>query len=69
MLLKLLYTLDGLGILYHQRGKLPESESESESESMYLRAVANSKAILETNHLVRLQIYLNLEFLYFDQGR
>ena len=67
MLLKLLYTLDGLGILYHQRGKLPESESES--ESMYLRAVADSKAILETNHLVRLQIYLNLGFLYFDQGR
>lgn len=67
MLLKLLYTLDSLGILYHQRGKLPESESES--GSMYLRAVADSKAILEINHVVRLQIYLNLEFLYFDQGR
>ena len=63
VLVKLLYTLNALRILCHRQGKLPESNS------MYLGALADSKAVLEINHLIRLQIYRNLGFLYFDQGK
>ena len=58
-----LHTVNNLGILYRDQGKL------AEAEQMYIQALAGYEKALQSENIPALRAACNLGVLYRDQGR